>query len=356
LGFISVLPGAFSGYRYRAIREQSGKGPLVEYFKSITTPMSELGAFKANMYLAEDRILCFELVARKGCAWKLEYVKNAVAVTDVPDKLTDLIGQRRRWLNGSLFAMLYAVLNFGRFINESTHSMFFKMWVTIEFAYQCITLVLNWFLCANFFLAFYFLIKSDNLGCFGDAGSNHIVGSLCIGEWQGFIGNLMVVVYMCLIVAQVLVALGNKPTEMPMLYSFSAWFFGAYTFFTAVLSLQFIFSYDQQICFSTPAQFSYPGPTCLDVAGAIQGSHGSLRNPSDSGSGTGGQPWEIGKPCYVEYKFSGGKRRANFKDATCPQLNSMFGNKPYDLLIGESGWDHTSADTPKDLPSSDKVY
>jgi chitin synthase len=170
LGFISVLPGAFSGYRYKAIREEEGKGPLVEYFKSITTPMSELGAFKANMYLAEDRILCFELVARKGCDWKLEYVKNAVAVTDVPDTLTTLIGQRRRWLNGSLFAMLYAVLNFGRFIEESSHSMVFKFWVTIEFAYQCVTLLLNWFLCANFFLAFYFLIKSDNLGCFGDSG------------------------------------------------------------------------------------------------------------------------------------------------------------------------------------------
>ena len=34
-GFISVLPGAFSAYRYDAIREKNGEGPLVAYFTSI---------------------------------------------------------------------------------------------------------------------------------------------------------------------------------------------------------------------------------------------------------------------------------------------------------------------------------
>ena len=55
-GFISVLPGAFSAYRYRAIRG----APLDAYFKSLTTPIHILGPFQGNMYLAEDRILCFE--------------------------------------------------------------------------------------------------------------------------------------------------------------------------------------------------------------------------------------------------------------------------------------------------------
>jgi chitin synthase len=38
-GFISVLPGAFSMYRYTAIQEMDGTGPLVAYFKAITTPV-----------------------------------------------------------------------------------------------------------------------------------------------------------------------------------------------------------------------------------------------------------------------------------------------------------------------------
>ena len=39
-GYISVLPGAFSAYRYEAIRPgEDGSGPLVDYFKSITASM-----------------------------------------------------------------------------------------------------------------------------------------------------------------------------------------------------------------------------------------------------------------------------------------------------------------------------
>ena len=73
-GFIAVLPGAFSAYRYDAIRvdPDTAEGPLAAYFKSLTT---ELGPFEGNMYLAEDRILCFELVARKDKRYLLHYVK-----------------------------------------------------------------------------------------------------------------------------------------------------------------------------------------------------------------------------------------------------------------------------------------
>ena len=39
------------------------------------------------MYLAEDRILCWELVSKRGGSWILHYVKSAYAVTDVPDEV-----------------------------------------------------------------------------------------------------------------------------------------------------------------------------------------------------------------------------------------------------------------------------
>ena len=35
----------------------------------------------SNMYLAEDRILCFEICAKKKEAWTLRYVKSAKAST-----------------------------------------------------------------------------------------------------------------------------------------------------------------------------------------------------------------------------------------------------------------------------------
>jgi chitin synthase len=137
-GYISVLPGAFSAYRYCAVRvDENGEGPLAEYFKSINMPMAELGPFQGNMYLAEDRILCFELIVRKDCAWTLHYVKDAVASTDVPEKLVDLIKQRRRWLNGSFFAMLYSIINFGRLWSDSTHGFLQKIIISLQFAYFC---------------------------------------------------------------------------------------------------------------------------------------------------------------------------------------------------------------------------
>ncbi|RYE83891.1 MAG: hypothetical protein EOO65_03195 [Methanosarcinales archaeon] len=50
-GYISVLPGAFSMYRWVAIRGE----PLCAYFTIEEIPLSELGAATSNMYLAEDR-------------------------------------------------------------------------------------------------------------------------------------------------------------------------------------------------------------------------------------------------------------------------------------------------------------
>src|SRR5438552_3040561 len=77
-GYVSVLPGAFSAYRFKAILGR----PLEQYFHGDHTLASRLGKkgiegmniFKKNMFLAEDRILCFELVAKAGANWTLSYV------------------------------------------------------------------------------------------------------------------------------------------------------------------------------------------------------------------------------------------------------------------------------------------
>ena len=67
-GFISVLPGAFSAYRYLALQnDKNGQGPLEKYFVGEKMHGANAGIFSANMYLAEDRILCFELVAKRNC-------------------------------------------------------------------------------------------------------------------------------------------------------------------------------------------------------------------------------------------------------------------------------------------------
>jgi len=50
-GFVSVLPGAFSTFRWEAIQGE----PLRKFFEGLNK--EEHTAKEANMYLAEDRIM-----------------------------------------------------------------------------------------------------------------------------------------------------------------------------------------------------------------------------------------------------------------------------------------------------------
>lgn len=67
-GFVSVLPGAFSAYRWAAIQGE----PLRAYFYTEKHTLADVGPFVANMYLAEDRVrfpslLSFSLSLRHVC-------------------------------------------------------------------------------------------------------------------------------------------------------------------------------------------------------------------------------------------------------------------------------------------------
>jgi len=144
-GFITVLPGAFSAYRYVALQnDKAGQGPLEKYFAGEKMHGANAGIFTANMYLAEDRILCFELVAKRNCSWILQYVKSATGETDVPTEMADFILQRRRWLNGSFFATVYALAHFYQ-IWRSHHSAIRKFMFILEFIYQSVNMLFAWF-------------------------------------------------------------------------------------------------------------------------------------------------------------------------------------------------------------------
>lgn len=198
-GFISVLPGAFSAYRYVALQnDKNGQGPLEKYFAGEKLHGADAGIFTANMYLAEDRILCFELVTKRNCHWLLQYVKSANGETDVPDTVTELILQRRRWLNGSFFAAIYAIAHFYQFF-RSNHSMLRKLAFFVEFGFNTINMIFAWFAIGNFFLVFKILTTS-----LGDA------------DLLGNVGKILGVVFewlygMSLITCFVL-SMGNRPS------------------------------------------------------------------------------------------------------------------------------------------------
>ncbi|XXH04168.1 hypothetical protein Hte_010581 [Hypoxylon texense] len=205
-GFISVLPGAFSAYRFKALQnDKNGLGPLEKYFKGETLHGAGAGVFTANMYLAEDRILCFELVTKRNCSWILQYVKSATGETDVPDSVTELILQRRRWLNGSFFAAIYAIAHFYQFF-RSDHSILRKLMFFVEFVFQTANMIFAWFAIGNFFLVFKILTTS-----LGDPKLLDTAGEILGVVFEWFYG-------ICLMACFVL-SMGNRPAGSGKLYT-----------------------------------------------------------------------------------------------------------------------------------------
>ncbi|KAK0544097.1 Chitin synthase, class 3 [Tilletia horrida] len=197
-GYISVLPGAFSAYRYIALKnDEYGHGPLASYFKGEALLGAEADVFTSNMYLAEDRILCFELAAKRGSDWVLKYVKSARGVTDVPDTLPEFISQRRRWLNGSFFAAVYALYHTRQF-TQSGHNFWRKIFLVIESFYALVNLAFAWFGLGNYYIFFRILTASLEAPTFGLKG---------IGAF-----NVVVqYIYLGTVVACFIFAMGNRP-------------------------------------------------------------------------------------------------------------------------------------------------
>ncbi|RLV89897.1 Chitin synthase 1 [Spathaspora sp. JA1] len=206
-GYISVLPGALSAYRYIALRNhEDGTGPLASYFKGEDLLNShdkekennKTNFFEANMYLAEDRILCWELVSKRNENWVLKFVKSATGETDVPETVSEFLAQRRRWINGAFFAALYSLYNCGK-IWSTDHSYARKFWLHIEFAYQFISLLFSFFSLSNFYLTFYFLTGS-------------LVSFKGIGHHGGFwIFTLFNYLCISVLTSLFIVSIGNRP-------------------------------------------------------------------------------------------------------------------------------------------------
>ncbi|KIY69374.1 glycosyltransferase family 2 protein [Cylindrobasidium torrendii FP15055 ss-10] len=221
-GYISVLPGAFSAYRYKALQNgPDGKGPLASYFKgeAMHGTSSDASIFERNMYLAEDRILCFEIVTKKREGWKLHYVKSAKAATDVPGNIAEFISQRRRWLNGSLFASIHATVFWFR-IWTSGQNFFRKIVLTLEFIYNAVQLLFTWTSLANFYLAFFFLVQSATSGTKDDAFNflNANAGKIVF--------EVVLKLYIALLFVVLVCSLGNRPQGSKWTYIFAILLFG----------------------------------------------------------------------------------------------------------------------------------
>ncbi|KAF9448778.1 glycosyltransferase family 2 protein [Macrolepiota fuliginosa MF-IS2] len=225
-GYITVLPGAFSAYRYIALQNDPlGEGPLQKYFLGEQMHGAGADIFTANMYLAEDRILCWELVSKRGGSWILHYVKSAYAVTDVPDQVPELISQRRRWLNGSFFAAVHSTFHF-YYIYRSSHSFIRKFWIHVEMFYQLFNLIFSWFALANYYIAFAILSSAMTSLVVDPQNPN---GAAAKG--LGIFNTIINYFYLGLLIMCFILSLGNRPQGSKRGYTLAFIGFGFVTIY-----------------------------------------------------------------------------------------------------------------------------
>ncbi|GAA6023247.1 hypothetical protein JCM10207_005221 [Rhodosporidiobolus poonsookiae] len=197
-GYISVLPGAFSAYRYIALKnDELGHGPLASYFKGEHLAGHDADLTTSNMYLAEDRILCWELVAKRGESWVLKYVKAAKGETDVPDTVPEFISQRRRWLNGSFFAGVYALTHTMQLFGTQ-HSRKKIFVLILQAIYNFWTVVFAWIGLSSYWIFFSVLTKSLEDPSFNIP---HIEVANVFASY----------LYMGAVIATFLMSMGNRP-------------------------------------------------------------------------------------------------------------------------------------------------
>ncbi|BGP14920.1 hypothetical protein JCM10213v2_002875 [Rhodosporidiobolus nylandii] len=218
-GFVSVLPGAFSAYRYKALVG----APLEMYFlgEAMHGAEAHLATLsQSNMFLAEDRILCSELIFKRDRGWVLRYINTAKASTDVPSSIAEFISQRRRWTNGAFFAALYSTTRFYR-LWLSGHSFFRKLALSLLFLYNAIQIFFSFIGLSSFYLAFYFLCTSATNGesddPFGGAGADVI--------------SIANSVYIATLGVTIVCALGNKPAASRW------WYMAVMTVFAALFCI-----------------------------------------------------------------------------------------------------------------------
>ncbi|SPN99148.1 probable Chitin Synthase 1 (chs-1) [Cephalotrichum gorgonifer] len=234
-GYVTVLPGAFSAYRFRAIMGR----PLDQYFHGDHTLSKKLGKkgidgmniFKKNMFLAEDRILCFELVAKAGQKWHLSYIKAAKGETDVPEGAAEFLTQRRRWLNGSFAASLYSFIHFGR-IYSSNHNLIRLIFFHLQFVYNFLNVLFSWIA-----LASYYLTTIVIMNLVGTPDPENHYRAWPFGDTATPIFNVILkYFYVFFLIVQFILALGNRPKGSRYTYVASFVVFGLIQFYILVLS------------------------------------------------------------------------------------------------------------------------
>ena len=169
-GMVYVLPGAYASFRWEAIRKD--EGAMDNYLDSLFIKLvmrekyresDEFTIELANMCLAEDQMLTFEINTKAGHKFISRFIPDSVALTDPVKTFNVLIKQRKRWINGSWFAFTLILSVYWRRMRATTHHWFRKGAFHFFTIYQLGQMINRWcLLCFSFSLVYILSVEFFN--------------------------------------------------------------------------------------------------------------------------------------------------------------------------------------------------
>lgn len=173
-----------------------------------------------NRYLADDRVICFQVVSKANSKWILEYDNFSRAKTDIPMNTTDFINQRRRWLNGAFFSTIYVITHWPR-VYKSGHSLVRLVAFHLQLFHGILALILAWFSLAAFLLTTFTV---NDIA--GDPPEGEKVSGFPFGKATPVVNAVIQIIYMAMILFQFILALGSRPKNHVVGYTVSFVIFG----------------------------------------------------------------------------------------------------------------------------------
>lgn len=170
-GFIPVLPGAFSAYRWKVLSDQNNR-VIDEYLAPFKSP-EKMNWVKSNIFLlAEDRVKMEKMVkltsysSEKRCSGHmLTFVKSSKADTEGKKTLLGLVNQRRRWNNGAWFSMINSLFFTCNTYDiwRTKHTPVRKMMLLFQIMYYFLLVFFQWFSVGVYYLGFSMALRVINI-------------------------------------------------------------------------------------------------------------------------------------------------------------------------------------------------
>ncbi|KAF2639665.1 hypothetical protein P280DRAFT_428938 [Massarina eburnea CBS 473.64] len=220
-GYLSLLPGAFSAWRFRGQMGNPLKDTLLgDPTFTIAQTSSSQKPWNLNRYLADDRVICFQVVSKDRGKWHLAYDRHSHATTDIPMNTTDFINQRRRWLNGAFFSTIYVITHWNQ-MYKSGHNINRLAAFHIQLLHSILALILSWFSLAAFMLTTFTVNEIS-----GSPPADQPISGFPFGKATPTVNAVIQIVYLGMILFQFILALGSRPKNHVVGYTVSFVIFG----------------------------------------------------------------------------------------------------------------------------------